>query len=410
MTLFRKLKLSPKTGRRKSRRYSKNKIIDQSFKSLDESTPSIVDSIGRSSSSIFPEKEGSSLNQKINQNLSLSIAINDIEIPKDIVTYNCFEDINTTNTESKIKTDDKIKTDNIIKEDDTVKKDSNNTNLESENKLDSIVSDTKGRTIEELNTINNSINIETSTDSKIEDNNNLEALQSNIKDKNLLDIENIKELNISTEDKIERIPKSLDKISEENSNKETQEENSNKETPEEIFDKTTPEENSNKETPEEIFDKTAPEENSNKETPEEISNKETPKENSSKETSESLNNNNNNISIESNKEVKIESNTQNIENIKISLKESKESFKNNTTEILNKENNSNTISQDIKSEIKKSILNDIKPVQLFKINNSNLNSRRKYLEPKMDIQEEKFENDISASLISLKPFGNFIII
>jgi len=392
MTLFRKLKLSPKTGRRKSRRYSKNKIIDQSFKSLDESTPSIVDSIGRSSSSIFPEKEGSSLNQKINQNLSLSIAINDIEIPKDIVTYNCFEDINTTNTESKIKTDDKIKTDNIIKEDDTVKKDSNNTNLESENKLDSIVSDTKGRTIEELNTINNSINIETSTDSKIEDNNNLEALQSNIKDKNLLDIENIKELNISTEDKIERIPKSLDKISEENSNKETQEENSNKETPEEIFDKT------------------APEENSNKETPEEISNKETPKENSSKETSESLNNNNNNISIESNKEVKIESNTQNIENIKISLKESKESFKNNTTEILNKENNSNTISQDIKSEIKKSILNDIKPVQLFKINNSNLNSRRKYLEPKMDIQEEKFENDISASLISLKPFGNFIII
>jgi len=295
MTLFRKLKLSPKTGRRKSRRYSKNKIIDQSFKSLDESTPSIVDSIGRSSSSIFPEKEGSSLNQKINQNLSLSIAINDIEIPKDIVTYNCFEDINTTNTESKIKTDDKIKTDNIIKEDDTVKKDSNNTNLESENKLDSIVSDTKGKTIEELNTINNSINIENSTDSKIEDNNNLEALQSNIKDKNLLDIENIKELNISTEDKIERIPKSLDKISEENSNKETQEENSNKETPEEIFDKTTPEENSNKETPEEIFDKTAPEENSNKETLEEISNKETPKENSSKETSESLNNNNNNI-------------------------------------------------------------------------------------------------------------------
>jgi len=393
MTLFRKLKLSPKTGRRKSRRYSKNKIIDQSFKSLDESTPSIVDSIGRSSSSIFPEKEGNSLNQKINQNLSLSIAINDIEIPKDIVTYNCFEDINTANTENKIKTDDTNKTDNIIKEDITIKTDSNNTNLESENKSNSIASDTKGKTIEVLNTNNNSISFDNSTDSRIEDNNNLETLQDSIKDKNLSDIDNIRESNISVENKIEHTPKSLDKVSEENSNKEIlnkeiEEENQNKETSEEIFDKETQEENLNKETPEEISNKEAQEDNSNKE-------------NSSKEIPESLNNN---IDIEINKEVKIENNTQNIENTKISLEESKGFFNNNTTENLNKENNSNTLSQDIKSEIKKNILNDIKPVQVIKIINSNLNKSKNYLKPKMDIQEEKFENDITASLISLKPF------
>ncbi|ORY59356.1 PFK-domain-containing protein [Neocallimastix californiae] len=107
MTLFRKIKtsinkLSPKTGRKKSNtnRNSVYQNNDQSFSSLNESFHTIEDNIEKKTVSTTTEKEGSPIHTKINQNLSLSLAINDNEVLKDIITYNCFEDIKETNNKN----------------------------------------------------------------------------------------------------------------------------------------------------------------------------------------------------------------------------------------------------------------------------------------------------------------------
>jgi len=173
MPLFRKFKnsiekKSPKSGRKKSiNKNSTTKLNDQSSSNLNETVPSVTDSFEKSFSSNFSEKEGSTLHPKINQNLSLSIAINDTEIPKDIITYNCFEDINTTNTNNK----------NILNSLSEIKPDNSSKKIENS---------TKKKIIEEIKLDTNSnkelIKSNSNSDIKIknQDNNKEEENQSNI--------------------------------------------------------------------------------------------------------------------------------------------------------------------------------------------------------------------------------------
>jgi len=161
MTFFRKIKnsidkISPKSGRKKiNNKKSSTTSNDQLYTSVNEINPSSSDNIGNSTISFNSEKEHSSLT-KINQNLSLSLAINDTEVLKDIITYNCFEDINILNTTNN--NNFQIETENLCNKK-AVENSCSNSLITKEkteskiNKLDIEISKDKLKNIENLNNL-----------------------------------------------------------------------------------------------------------------------------------------------------------------------------------------------------------------------------------------------------------------